>query len=181
MKHYLGNLFQLLLSPGNGWEDIARANRDPLYLARSGFYPLCLAAAVSAWADAVYHPGLSVWTLLLRSLVIFVAFFLGYFIATFCLAVFLPRLCDGKSRLARVQTFALYVLGLLALLIVTVSWLPMAAVLLVFMPLYVALIIWKGTTYMRILPDRVPAFMILAVAAVMLPPLLIYLFFSMII
>lgn len=46
MRRYLKYLFQLILSPGNGWEDIAIADDNPQSIASRGFYPLIAIAAL---------------------------------------------------------------------------------------------------------------------------------------
>ena len=54
MKRYIQNLFQLILSPGNGWEDIAKGNDNPDSLAARGFYPLIAVVGLSVFFEMLY-------------------------------------------------------------------------------------------------------------------------------
>ena len=40
MLKFIKNIFQLILSPGNGWEDISHDSEDPKSLAANGLYPI---------------------------------------------------------------------------------------------------------------------------------------------
>lgn len=179
MRHYLANLFQLLLSPGNGWEDVSRLGQRPSQIARQGYFPLSALAGASVLLSWIYHGGVSAWSVCMRAVLTFVMFFLSYFVGTFVMSVALAPCVDGRPSMMRAQTFVLYTLGLLALLTLVVYCLPMTAVILFFMPIYVAIIMWKAVRYLKIRPERVGAFMLTAICGVMLPPLLIYMFFSM--
>ena len=81
----------------------------------------------------------------------------------------------------RCHTFVLYTLGLLALISLIINVLPVTSAMLFFLPFYVALIQWKGCSYMRIRPDRIGIFMIIAILGVLMPLYLFYFLFSHII
>ena len=54
MLKFLKNIFQLILSPGNGWEDISHDGEDPKVLAAKGLYPIIgFASIISQAGDLV--------------------------------------------------------------------------------------------------------------------------------
>ena len=87
---------------------------------------------------------------------------------------------EGEYDEPRCQTFTLYTLGLLALITIIENFLPITALVLFFLPCYVALIQWKGCEYMHVRPDRIGQFMMIAILGVLLPPYIFYFIFSVI-
>ncbi|WP_301904684.1 hypothetical protein, partial [uncultured Duncaniella sp.] len=81
----------------------------------------------------------------------------------------------------KAHTFVLYTLGLLALISFIVNVLPITSAMLFFLPFYVALIEWKGCTYMGVKSERIGIFMIIAILGVLMPPYLFYFLFSLVI
>lgn len=122
-----------------------------------------------------------VWSLFLNAILTFTMYFLAYFIGTFALAMFLGRCVEGKVDMARCQMFVLYTVGLLATITIVVNCLPMTAILLFFLPFYVAIIMWKATRYLNVSAEKTPRFMLIAVAGVLIPPYAIWLLFSFLI
>ena len=180
MQRYLRHLFQLILSPGNGWEDIARANDTPRAIASSGFYPLIAIASVSVFVQGIYHTHLPFLLLFMRMIVTFLCYFISYFFGTFILSVLLERTLTGRYDQRRADTFVLYTLGLLSLISLILNCLPVTSMMLFFLPLYVALIQWKGAAYMDIRPEKTGLFMILAILGILTPPFVFYFIFSLI-
>ncbi len=180
MQRYLRHLFQLILSPGNGWEDIARANDTPRAIASSGFYPLIAIASVSVFVQGIYHTHLPFLLLFMRMIVTFLCYFISYFFGTFILSVLLERTLTGRYDQRRADTFVLYTLGLLSLISLILNCLPVTSMMLFFLPLYVALIQWKATAYLQVSAPRTGIFMLIAILGVLLPPYFFYLLFSII-
>ncbi|MBD5300846.1 MAG: hypothetical protein K2G00_02500 [Duncaniella sp.] len=180
MKRYLQHLFQLILSPGNGWEDIGKANVATRDIAANGYYPLITLTAVSVFMQGVYHR-IDFLVLFMRMIVSFVVFFVAYFFGVFVLSLFVEPTLEGRYDEKRCHTFVLYTLGLLALISLIINVLPVTSAMLFFLPFYVALIQWKGCSYMRIRPDRIGIFMIIAILGVLMPLYLFYFLFSHII
>lgn len=180
MKRYLKHLFQLILSPGNGWEDIDSANENPRSISQSGFYPLIAITAASVFIQGIYHHQIPFLVLFLRMLVTFLVFFLSYFFGAFILSIFVESTLNGRYNERKCHTFALYTLGLLALISLIVNCLPVTSMMLFFLPFYVALIQWKATKYMDIKEPKIGIFMIIAILGVLLPPYFFYFLFSLI-
>lgn len=181
MDYFLKYLFQLILSPKNGWEDIEKADLEPSRLLRRGYYPLIALAAASVFVQALFYPGLETMDLFVRMVEWFVVYFVGFFFGVFALSLFLEPMTTGGYDDTRVHTFVLYTLGLEAVINIVFLCLPVSPLVLFFLPCYVALVQWKGVGYMRVLPEKVGNFMILSIFGVLLPPYLFYYIFSSII
>lgn len=180
MKRYLKNLFQLILSPGNGWEDIGKADDAPRDIAVKGFYPLITLTALSVFMQGVYHHA-EFLVLFIRMIVTFMVYFVSYFFGVFVLSLFSEPTLEGHYDDRRAHTFALYTLGLLALISLIINVLPVTSAMLFFLPFYVALIQWKGVGYMGVKPAKTGLFMIIAILGVLMPTYIFYSLFSLII
>lgn len=181
MKEYLKLLFQLILSPGNGWEDIERSRLTPARLLGRGLFPLMALAALSVFVQALWMHHPVFMKLLMRMIITFVVYFISYFFSTFVLSV-TPVVADNPQpdEDERAQTFTIYTLGLLALISIIINVLPVTSLVLFFLPCYVALVQWKGCRYMNIPPERTGIFMTAAILGVLLPPYIFYFIFTLI-
>ena len=180
MRRYLKYLFQLILSPGNGWEDIAIADDNPRLIASRGFYPLIAIAALSVFMQGVYHHT-EFLVLFMRMIVTFLVYFVSYFFGVFALSLFAEPTLEKRYDETRSHTFVLYTLGLVALISLIINVLPITSVMLFFLPFYVALIQWKGVSYMGVKAEKTGIFMIIAILGVLMPPYIFYFLFSLII
>lgn len=179
MKNYLKYLFQLILSPRHGWEDIENGNVAPSRIATEGFYPLIALTAASVFIQAFFMHHVVFLSLFMRMVITFVVYFISYFFGTFMLSFFVEPMVEGEYDEQRCQTFTLYTLGLLAMISIIVNCLPITPMVLFFLPCYVALIQWKGCDYMRVRPDRIGHFMMLAILGVLMPLYIFYFIFSL--
>lgn len=180
MLRYLKNLLQLTLSPAHGWEDI-QAEGAPLdALIRQGYFPLVVLTGVTEFCRLLFHHHVSILATSIQMLITMFVLSVSYFFGTFTLSLFLEPMLEGRFDERRCQTFTLYTLGLVALNMLLLNCLPVTSMMLFFLPLYVALIQWKGVRYMRVRPDRQGAFMILAAFGVLAPPYLLSFLFSLI-
>lgn len=186
MKYYLQYLFQLILSPRNGWEDIEKATGGegsrltPTRLAAEGYYPLIAIAAASVYTQALFKHHVVFLSLFMDMIITFVVYFISYFFSIFVLSVALEPMLKDEYDERRCQIFSLFTLGMLAVISIIVNCLPITPLVLFFLPCYVALVQWKGCEYMHIRPDRIGHFMMLAILGVLLPPYIFRFIFSLI-
>ncbi len=170
MALFLKMLFHLILSPVRGWEDVALDEPEPRRLMTTCLYPLFGIAAVSSFIVGLYDPMLTFVNLLQRAIITFVQFFISYYIAQFVFALFIRRyVAEGDISDDRVSVFISLGLGLLALLAIIVNCLPVELSLVQFLPLYVAVILWKGAPYLGVTDEKMNQFVILAVASIIVP------------
>lgn len=183
MKRYLKHLFQLILSPANGWEDIENAKDQPHDISTKGYYPLIALAAVSVFMQGVYH-NIDFLVLFMRMIVTFLVYFVSYFFGVFALSLFVEPTLEGHYNERNAHTFTLYSLGLLAVMAFIINLVPMTSALFTILPfyvLYVALIQWKGVRYMNVKPEKTGIFMIVSILGILAPPYFFYYLFSLII
>ncbi len=180
MKRYLKHLLQLILSPGNGWEDIDKADIPPRDIAVKGYYPLIALTSVSVFMQGVYHHEEFI-VLFMRMIMSFLVYFVSYFFGVFALSLFVEPTLEKRYNETRSNTFVLYTLGLLALISLVINVLPVTKEMLFFLPFYVALIQWKGCRYMEVSKDRTGLFIIIAILGVLMPLYIFYFLFSLVI
>ena len=188
MKYYLQYLFQLILSPRNGWEDIDKAmsasgsRLTPSRIAAEGFYPLIALAAVVFFLQGIYHPGLLSFGMMFQeAIVIFVQYFLSYYFAQFVFSCFIHRyvMTDPSEKTQ------LYIHSFRAVAARTClaggklsadipSRAPVFAI-------YIAIVLWRGVRYMAVYPEKVGHFMLMSIGAILLPPFIINFLFNIII
>ena len=186
MKYYLQYLFQLILSPRHGWEDIEKATSaegarlTPARLAAEGFYPLIAIAAVSVYSQALFKHHVVFLSLFMKMIITFVVFFISYFFSLFVMSAAIEPMIKGEYDEQRCQIFTLFTLGMLACVDIIMNCLPITPLVLFFLPCYVALVQWKGCDYMQVRPDRIGHFMLLAIFGVLLPPYIFKFIFSLI-
>lgn len=175
MRRYLKLLLQIFLAPQRGWEDVSAEPVAPDTLLRRGFIPLAAVAALARLMAWAYHGVGSVTEMLLSVVVEFGAYFAGYFIAVFAVSAWLPRVSEPGREASEcvVRLFAVSMAGLMACVGLLRNVLPSDFAIVNFLYVYLAIIAWRAEAFMRVAPGRSAAFVILAVVAVIIPPLLI--------
>ncbi len=181
MIRFLKNILYLVLSPGKGWEDISHEGQDPKEIASNGMYPLFGIASLSAFFSCFYNESNSLVEILQHAIIIFVQYFIAYFIATFLYSIYAGKFIDGEINDKKCQTMIAYSLSLQSIITVIGNSLPMELSLVQFLPVYVALIMWKGSKYMAIKKESVGQYMFFAIVSVILPPVLLGYMFNLII
>ncbi|MCH5246331.1 MAG: hypothetical protein J1E84_07695 [Muribaculaceae bacterium] len=179
--HYLKSLFQLILSPGSGWEDIRHADNDPRSIANVGLYPLIALAALSVFVNQFWDGDITFLSSTIGAIVTFVMFFAAYFIGIFLVSLIVAEFSDGANMDKRVHTFVNYSIGLLTLMQIISNLIPIELPLIYFFPLYVAVIQWKANDYLKIPYSKAGKFVLFTAPAVLLPPYLLYMLFNQIV
>lgn len=168
-------MLELILSPGEGWKDVAVDNEDSYYLTRSGLYPLMLLAAASEFMAFVYQRHVMLGDVIIDAILDFGAYFVAIFVARLIFEMYVGRLtADGKVNKERSQNLIVIGMGLMVLIRIICNLLPWNLVLLQFMPLYVVLVLYKAIPYMNIGKEHELGFVAVSSAAIVGVPLLIY-------
>lgn len=176
MLRFLKYLFLLIISPSNAWEDISCAGTEPRQLASDGFYPLLGVASVTTFCQLFYNHDLTIAVALQNAIITFVQYFVAYFLANYLLSITLPKCVEGEINDKRLSTFLIYNLSLLTLISIVENITPIELSLVQFLPIIVAVVIWKGCRYMAVVEQETGRFMILSILTVIgLPMLLGYL------
>ncbi len=181
MLRFLKYMLQLILSPAKGWVDIAREGESPSVLVAKGFYPFLAVVSLSTLIQRFYHGDLTFAVMLERMIVTFLMFFISYFIGVFAVASVMDTASGENVNGKRCHTFVIYSLGLLALVKIIGNILPIDLTLTYFLPIYVAIIMWKGTRYMDVEPQRTGVFMLVCILGVLAVPYILEALFNFII
>lgn len=196
MLKFLQYILQLIISPKNGWCDIAKSNCDQKLLMTTGFYPLLGLASLSSFAGVFFDVDMTLVRALQDAIVIFISYFITYFLAELLFSTFLGPLMnysggggvDDETASVRYVsdnrlycTFIIYNLSILVLITLIRNLLPVELSLIQFLPFCVAFIMWKGTEYMSIPEKKTGQFMFLSVFSILMPTYIFQYLFQLII
>lgn len=177
MSLYLKYLFQLILSPSRGWEDISHDGAAPEELLRKGFYPLTGIAAATEFIRLFYERDAGIGHVLQSAIALFCAFFASLFLCRMILDALLPKVTEGNMSERRTATLNIMSLGLMELISVISNCVPTGLTLLHFLPIYALLIYYKASRYMAVRQDSEMYYLFIGLLTVIMVPLgLIWLF-----
>lgn len=174
MPTFLKYLLQLILSPLNGWNDLAERNPDPEDMLSKGLYPLMAVSALTELLALVYDRAAGLMQVLVGVVTDFGAYFLAVFLARLVLDIFMPKVCDIAPDRHRTDTFIVVSVGLMVLFRIIDNCLPWHIMLLKFLPLYVVLVMSKSFAYMSVRKRDEMRFLTVASCVIVAAPLVIY-------
>ena len=174
MLQYLKNLVQLVLAPAKGWEDVSASLATPERLLRDAFFPLLGVSALSEFIRLFYHNSGGFLTVFELAIALFGSYFVSFFIARIILSNYIGGFIDGEVNQTKISTFIIYGLGLLLMIEIIENLLPTDLTLVKFLPLFVALILYRSTAYLAVKPGTELRFLCLAVIAVIVVPIAIF-------
>lgn len=183
MLSYLKYLVQLLLSPLNGWEDLADTNPDSEKLLRRGFYPLLAITAATEFIGLFYNKGIGIDVFIIRAIIDLGAFSVALYLSRLVMEAFVrPLIASADAEVARnrLSVAVLMAFGEMLLIQILRNALQADITILKFMPLYIILILYKAEQYLNIKPDEILRFTLLASLATLAVPALISYILSLI-
>lgn len=174
MIRYLKIIAQLVLSPAKGWEDVSASMTDPETLLRKLYFPLLFVASLTEFVRLFYHNSGGFLTVLELAIAMFGSFFISFFIARIILSNYSAPFVTGEANNVRIATFVVYGQALLLMIEIIDNLLPTKLTLVKFLPLFVALILYRGNTYMGVNPNAEFRFFCIAVVAVIVVPIALF-------
>lgn len=176
MWPFLKYLFQLILSPSRGWEDLSHDGPDPEALLQKGFYPLTGIASATQFLKLIFDYDATLSNVLRTAIVVFCTFFVAAFIGKLLLDFFIPRMIEGEMSSRRTATLNVMSLSVLVLIIIIASCVPGNLIISFFavLPVYAVLIFYKASRYMAIRQDCESKFLCLGIGSVLIVPLFLY-------
>ena len=187
MAQFLKLLFQLILNPAKGWEDVEDALIDRRLNVRAayirGFMPLIVCASLAAFIRMLYPGGPDFLSALSRAIIDFVALFLSYHLSIYVISSMMPRFFDpADADLARDQRrlalTSMMALAFVSLVILVSNAIKVRIAILDFVPLYAIFIIWKGCGFLGISHRQEGLYMIVSSAAILGSVYLLPIFFQ---
>lgn len=173
MRNFYKDILQLVLSPDKAWEDIGNEGVDNYSLEHKGLYPLMAVAALSAFAQPLYHSSVTLLDAGVRGAGIFVSLFAGFLIAGKLFAAFSERYANPEADMERAQAVATLGLSLMALSSIVCNLMPVSLGLPFLLPLYSALVIWRSFAYLGVPKDMALGYLVFVMASIAAPPMLI--------
>jgi membrane protein len=173
LGNFLKYLFQIILSPAEGWNDMAydlnmnRVNVRQFYL--RSFLPLVAICSASIFIRLIYGAD---WLLCMASAIgEFVSFFLTYHLAIYIISWFMLRLVDADARdkqdQRRLAVVVMMSVSFIALVAMVTNIIKVKIGLLSFLPFYVVFILWKGCGFLTVDRRQEGLFMIVASASLL--------------
>lgn len=180
MPLYLKYLFQLILSPMRGWEDISHDGTEPDELVRRGFYPLTAIVAASEFLRLFYERNATLAGVLQHAIAVFCAYFAALFLSRLLLDALLPKVVDGTPSTRRTGTLNVMCLGEMELISLIGNCIPTGLTLIHFLPVYALLIFYKASRYMAVRKDSEMNYIVVGLLSVIVVPLGLYWLLSLI-
>lgn len=174
MLKYLKNICQLVLSSSKGWEDVSASLSDPEQLMKDGYIPLVGVAAASEFVRLLYRDSGGFLTVMELAIALFGTYFVSYYVARLILEYYLRPIINSEVNNVKLSTFTIYGLGMLAIIEFIENVMPTDLTLVKFLPLFVALVLYKGAKYMSVKPEKELAFLGLVVLAIIVVPIGIF-------
>jgi hypothetical protein len=170
MFQYIKTLFQLILFPNAGWEDVSATGADPDVMVRKGLYPLLGITACSEFVQLFFNRTMTLVTAIESAIVCFGAYFATIFIAKLIFELYVQKVVHGEIKN---MTLIAVVVGIMALLKILSNCLPEGMTIIKFLPLYIMMIIYKAVPYMAVKQEHEIQFLLIASFATILIPLLL--------
>jgi hypothetical protein len=160
---------QLILSPENGWEEISHDGESIERLTAEGLYPLFGLAAITVFIQGLYVRTFQLVPTLQKAMAVFIVLFIAFFIGKALMEAYLARFTDGEPGNRQAATFTVYIMALLAMIQILTNCVPVEVPLLLFLPAFVAPVIWKAKNWLDILPRLEGSFMMFAIGVLLMP------------
>lgn len=171
MLSFLKNILQIILSPINGWRDIASAESPIEVITSRGLYPLMAIMLLSVFIRPIYSLfQFDLVVLLQTALIQFVAIFAALFAGKTLMANLLPKYnITGAEDSYACDTVAVYTIGIITIIQIFENMLPVELTIMQFLPILVIIPLWKSAEYLEVEKEHESMFMSAAAASLILP------------
>lgn len=167
-------MLQLVLSPRNGWSDIAQENARPQSLMDHGFYPVLALVALTAFGHGLYGPDPFSYGEQLQEAIVQVAALFGSLMLSRALTdALLTRLTDATADEVRRATMCIYCLSLVGVIYIITNLCPIPLSVLWFLPAIVAIVAWQSREYLQVSRFKNGIFIAFGVVTVVAIPIAI--------
>lgn len=172
MLQFLKNIFTLIFSPASGWNEVSFCNADPKALVRTSLLPLLIVTGLSVFFRLIFRE-ISVLATIELAVTTFGGLFVSLYIGNLLLEALLPRITDGKPNHVKCFTVSIYAISLLAFYEILLNVVPVDLGFLKFLPILIALVIFKASRYLDIKADNEFTFLLCSGLSLVLVPLTI--------
>lgn len=173
-------LFEMMLNPVEGWKKIRRAKITPEHIARGCFYPILGLAAASCFMECIYNSATTLSMAMTTAVTIFVALFLGNFLALAFVKMMMPTAQKKIADTSYGKKFMMYLLSTLGLFWTLYQCLPMVGPVVCFTPLWTIYLAMRGARFFRFPEDKENLLTAILCVIVIAAPVIIYWVFDMV-
>ena len=167
MWKFAKNILQLIISPDNGWTDVAQGS-DPKRAGRGVSWFIVL-ASLSVFVQLFYSRHVEAVKLFQEMVIVAVSFWATMFLADFMLRQWLPRINGGVVDERMTRLFVCYSVSLLSLQVFISNILPLTFAILELWPIYVVVIMWRGMKVLDVPDNATGKYLIAVIVAFILP------------
>lgn len=173
MLLYVKNIFQLLLAPSRGWEDVSAGGVSFDRMLRSGFVPLVILTALTEFIPLAYYSNLTFLGALGSAIAVGGGLFASLFASRLVLDVALSRYIKQDINMVKVNNLALYLVGFDCFYRIFSNILPGSLTFLYFLPLISIVVLFKSTAYLGIEEEKTINYIFISFVGVVIIPALI--------
>ena len=170
MLSYIRFLFQLVLAPTKGWEDISASGKSYSEIQTKGYFPLIILTALCEFIPLIYSPSLTFVNALENVIAIGGGLYVSIYAARLFLDIVLTRFIDAKMNILKINILAIYMLGLDCLYRILANLIPASMTFLSFLPLISIIILFKSAKYLYVPDDRIINYLAISFTGVVIIP-----------
>ena len=175
MLDFLKNILQLILSPGNAWEDLQqeekqkKENEEPEALLYKGLFPLLGIMFATEFLTLFYNRTTTFGAVITSALCALGAYFVSIFIGKLIFEVTLPAVTQKYST-SKAFTVVVMGIGLMTVIQIIINCCPWKSVILYLLPVYVVLILYRANQFIGVKEGEELRYLgIVAIALVIVP------------
>lgn len=166
-------LMEILVTGTAGWKQLRRSRLTPEQTAAGCFYPVLALASACRFADWFYLPEFILSETLIRAFSLFISFFFSYFAVQVVCRWLFPLAAKAKTETPYFKLVVQNALASLALFLIPAELVPILEPITVFLPIWTAFIITKGTRFLRMPKEHENRCMVTIVVTTIIMPYLI--------
>lgn len=170
---YIKYLFQLILAPSRGWEDVAASGSTFEKIVRPAFISLACVTALSEFMPLAYVHSLTFAEALGSAIAIGGGIFASLYAARLFLDILLSRHIDPNINKVKIGNITIYMVGLDCVYRIFANLLPASLTFLSFLPLISIIILFKSSAYIGIGNDQAINYIAIGFTGVVIIPVLI--------
>ena len=170
---FVRHIFQLLLSPSRGWEDVSAQSFKPEAVQKDGFYPLIALTALSEFVPMAYAQGYGFVHALESAIAMGFAMFASLYLGRLFLDMTLARFVNGELNMNKVDVCVTFMMGLNCLFCILNNVIPGDMTILKLLPLISVIVLFKATAYLGVREDSQLNFLGLGIVAIIIIPLIV--------
>lgn len=175
MLRFIKNLFQLIISPEHGWEDIDEELEtgviSPAREYTHAFLPLIALCSATSFARMLFMNSPGFLGCVQNMIVCFVSLFLAYHIGVYAYTSTLDRLRtpDTDASPDRERLAVMHCVAIIGFIAVLGNVIRVSLALVEFLPIYVIFILWKSCKFLQIDQNQVGFYMLMATFSILGP------------